>query len=176
VIFTETALPGAYAIEPERLTDSRGFFARTFCEREFREHGLKPVLVQCSVSFNTRKGTWRGMHYQIEPFAETKLVRCTKGAIWDVIVDLRPDSSTFGRNVGIELSAENRRMLYVPELVAHGFLTLEAESEVFYQMSQVYAPDYARGFRWDDPYFALQLPLEVSTISERDRSYPDFRP
>ena len=174
MIFRPTELAGAYVIDPERLEDARGFFARTWCQREFREHGLNAALVQCSVSFNRVKGTWRGMHYQQAPHEEAKLVRCTRGAICDVIVDLRRDSATFGRHVMVELSAESRRMLYIPERFAHGFQTLEDDTEVLYQMSQFYEPESARGFRWNDPAFAIALPLPVSVVSERDRAYPDF--
>lgn len=172
--FVATALTGAYIVEPERLPDHRGFFARTFCEREFREQGLNPRIVQCSVSFNHRKGTWRGLHYQIAPFAEVKLVRCTKGAVWDVIVDLRMGSPTHCQHVAVELSAENRRMLYIPEGFAHGFQTLEDDSEVFYQMSEHYSPDHARGCRWNDPVFRINLPMAPTVIADRDAQYPDF--
>ena len=173
LLFKEAKLKGAYIIDLERLEDERGFFARAWCQREFRERGLNPRLVQCNVSFNLKRGTWRGMHYQT-PHEEAKLVRCTRGAIYDVIVDLRNDSPTFKEHVGVELSAENRRMLYVPEKFAHGFITLEDNTEVFYQMSEFYTAQSARGFRWDDPSFEIRLPLEVTVVSERDRQYPDF--
>jgi dTDP-4-dehydrorhamnose 3,5-epimerase len=175
LIFTETHLKGAYLVEPERQNDNRGFFARTWCEREFERRGLNPRLVQCNISFNGKRGTWRGMHYQVPPHEETKLVRCTRGSICDVIVDLRPDSSTFRRHLTVTLSGENRQTLYIPEQFAHGFITLEANTEVFYQMSEFYSPEHARGFRWNDPFFDIQLPLEVTAISERDRDYADFR-
>lgn len=175
MIFEETILAGAYIVDVEPRYDNRGFFARTWCQREFEEHGLNPRLVQCSISFNVKKGTLRGMHYQEPPFEEAKLVRCTKGRICDVIVDLRPDSPTFREHVAVVLSAENGKMLYVPEKFAHGFITLEDNTEVFYQMSEFYSPERARGFRWNDPFFGIQLPLEVAVISERDRDYPDFR-
>jgi dTDP-4-dehydrorhamnose 3,5-epimerase len=175
LIFAETNLKGAYVVEAEPRTDERGFFARTWCRREFEEHGLNPRLVQCSISFNIRKGTLRGMHYQEAPFEEAKLVRCTAGAICDVIVDVRPDSPTFKKHLTVVLSAKNRRMLYIPESFAHGFITMEDNTEVFYQMSEFYSPESARGFRWNDPFFDIRLPLEVAVISERDRSYPDFR-
>lgn len=176
MIFTETAIPGVHAIEPERLRDERGFFARTWCEREFAAHGLDPGLRQCNISFNPRRGTLRGMHYQAPPFAEAKLVRCTRGAILDVALDLRPGSATFQRHVAVELTGENRRMLYIPEGVAHGFQTLEDDTEVFYQMSQFYSPDHGRGVRWDDPAFGIDWPpAEHRILSDRDRSYPDFR-
>lgn len=172
--FTETELAGAYVVEPERLEDERGFFARTFCAREFRERGLDPCIAQCNVSFNRTRGTWRGMHYQEAPYEEAKLVRCTAGAIWDVIVDLRPESPTYKRHVGVELTAENRRMLYVPKSFAHGFQTLKDATEVFYQMSEFYTPGSARGFRWDDEAFAIELPLQITVMSERDAAYSRF--
>ena len=174
MIFDETELPGSYIIELERLNDERGFFARTWCEREFNEHQLECKIVQCNISFNNKKGTLRGMHYQVHPHAEAKLIRCTKGGIYDVIVDLRKDSSTYLRHVSVILSADNRRMLYVPKGFAHGFQTLEDETEVFYQMSELYSPTSARGFRWDDPAFQIAWPADTRTISSRDRSYPDF--
>lgn len=175
LIFAETNLKGAYVIEAEPRNDNRGFFARTWCQKEFQEHGLDPRLVQCNISFNHKKATWRGMHYQVAPYQEAKLVRCTMGAICDVIVDLRPDSPTFKSHVTAMLSAENRKMLYIPENFAHGFITLQDNTEVFYQMSEFYTAESARGFRWNDPYFGIRLPLEVAVISERDRDYPDFR-
>ena len=174
VIFTETLLTGAYIIEIERLQDERGFFARSWCQREFKKQGLNTNLVQCSVSFNSKKGTLRGMHYQIKPYAETKLVRCTMGSIYDVILDLRQGSTTYGQHMGVLLSASNHRMLYIPEGFAHGFITLEDNSEVFYQMTEFYAPDAARSIRWDDPQFAIAWPTEVQVISEKDRLIPDF--
>lgn len=172
--FTETRLKGAFIIDPERLEDERGFFARTWCQRESEAYGLQPRWVQCNISFNKKKGTLRGMHYQVTPFAEAKLVRCTMGAIYDVIIDLRPDAPTFTQWEAVELSAENRRMLYIPEGFAHGFMTLEDNTETFYQMSEFYAPAYARGVRWDDPAFGIRWPMGVRVISERDRNYPDF--
>jgi len=174
MIFSETKLKGAFTIDIERVEDERGFFARTWCQREFEAHGLCAQLVQCNISFNKHKGTLRGMHYQAAPFAEVKLVRCTSGAIYDVIIDLRPDSPTFKRWVAAELTADNRRMLFIPEGFAHGFQTLTDGSEVFYQMSQFYAPEYARGVRWDDPAFEISWPAEKRTISQRDRCLPDF--
>jgi dTDP-4-dehydrorhamnose 3,5-epimerase len=175
LIFSETTLKGAVVIELEKREDSRGFFARTFCQREFSQHSLETEIAQCNVSFNAETGTLRGMHYQIAPFEETKLVRCTMGAIFDVIIDLRPDSVTFTKSFGIELSARNRRALYVPRQFAHGFETLEDNTEVSYQMSQFYSPDHARGVRWDDPAFDIKWPLPPRTIAERDQAYPDFR-
>jgi dTDP-4-dehydrorhamnose 3,5-epimerase len=174
MIFSETALPGAVVIELERVADERGFFARSFCAREFAAHGLDARVAQCNISFNRVKGTLRGLHFQRPPHAEAKLVRCTAGRVYDVIVDLRPDSPAFCRHVAIELSARNRTMLYVPQGVAHGFQTLEDESEVFYQMSAPYERDAAAGVRWDDAAFAIAWPLAVSVVSARDRSYPDF--
>jgi dTDP-4-dehydrorhamnose 3,5-epimerase len=172
VRFHETELPGAFVIEPERMTDDRGFFARTWCVREFADRGLSTDLVQCNVSYNAREATLRGMHYQVAPHAEVKLVRCTRGSIFDAIVDLRPDSPTFRRWVGVELSAEDGRMLYIPEGFAHGFQTLEDASEVSYQMSTFYHPGSARGLRWDDPAVGIEWPLEVRVISEKDRGFP----
>ena len=174
MIFQPTGLAGAYVIAIERLRDERGFFARSFCAREFEDHGLNPSLAQCNISYNRHAGTLRGMHFQAAPFEEAKLVRCTRGAIHDVIIDLRPDSPTFMRHVGVLLTPEERNMLYVPEGFAHGFLTLEDHTEVFYQMSEFYVPGAARGFRWDDPAFAIDWPAPVSVISERDAAYPDF--
>ncbi len=175
MLFRETILKGAYLIEPEKLEDERGFFARSFCVREFQKHGLNPRLVQCNISRNIKKGTLRGMHYQKAPYAEAKLVRCTRGAIYDVIVDLRPDSPSFRMNVGMRLDESNRIMVYIPEGFAHGFITLEDDSEVFYQMSEFYSPQHAAGFRWNDHFFSIQWPLEVVVISERDKTYPDFQ-
>lgn len=176
MIFRETVVPGAFVIEPERLRDERGFFARTWCVRECAEHGLNPQVVQCSISVSEKKGTLRGLHYQAAPHAETKLVRCTRGAIYDVIVDLRADSPAFLRHFAVELSAENHTMLYVPEGVAHGFQTLADDTEVAYQMSAFHALAHARGVRWNDPVFAIAWPPGERIISERDRSYPDFAP
>ena len=175
MIFEETRLKGAYMVDPELRKDSRGFFARTWCVNEFEEHGLNPRLVQCNISFNQKKGTMRGMHYQVAPYEEAKLVRCTMGSICDVIVDLRPGSPTFREHVAVTLSAANRKMLYIPEKFGHGFVTLENDTEVFYQMSEFYSQESARGFRWNDPQFGIRLPVEVTVISERDATYPDFR-
>lgn len=174
MIFVETALKGAFVIEPERREDERGFFARSWCQREFETHGLNARLAQCNVSFSKRRGTLRGMHYQAAPYREAKLIRCTRGAIHDVIIDLRTDSPTFKRHVVVVLEPESRRMVYVPEGFAHGFQTLEDGTEVFYQLSEFYAPDHARGVRWNDPAFGIRWPDDERTISERDRSYPDF--
>ena len=174
MIFEETQLPGSYLIEPQRIDDERGFFARTWCEREFHARGLDDKIVQCNISFNKKKGTLRGMHYQVHPHAETKLIRCTKGVIYDVIADLRVGSPTFMRHVAVVLSAENRRLLYVPKGFAHGFQTLEDDTEVFYQMSEFYTPAASRGFRWDDPAFGIVWPEAALIISMKDLSYPDF--
>jgi dTDP-4-dehydrorhamnose 3,5-epimerase len=172
--FAKTKIPGVFEIRPELMRDERGFFARTWCQKEFEAHGLNPRLVQCDISFNNRKGTLRGMHFQAGEHAEAKLVRCTKGSICDVALDIRPQSPTFRSCVSVVLTAEDRNMLYVPEGCAHGFLTLEDETEVFYQMSQFHNAESARGVRWDDPAFRIQWPGKVEVISERDRNYPNF--
>jgi dTDP-4-dehydrorhamnose 3,5-epimerase len=173
MIFRETRLKGAFTIEPERLEDERGFFARTFCREEFRAHGLNPTVVQCNISVNKKKGTLRGMHYQTPPYPEAKLVLCTRGAVYDVIIDLRPESPTFKQWIAVELTAENHRMLYVPESFAHGFQTLEDNTEVRYQMSEFYHPECARGVRWDDPSFGIEWPqVKKRTMSEKDLNYP----
>ena len=174
MIFTETKLKGSSIIEPERLEDERGFFARTWCKQEFESYGLNPNLVQCSISFSKKKATLRGMHYQAAPNEEAKLVRCTSGAIYDVIVDLRSDSKTFKQWISVELTSENRKMIYIPEGFAHGFLTLEDNTEVFYQMSEFYAPESARGVRWNDSAFSISWPIDVKVISDKDKNYPDF--
>lgn len=175
MIFTETKLHGAFIIEVERREDERGFFARTFCQEEFAAHGLRPRFVQCNISFNKKKGTLRGMHYQVAPYEEAKLVRCTMGAIYDVIIDLRPDSPTFKQWVAVELTADNHRMLYIPERVAHGFQTLEDDTEVFYQMCEFYHRECARGVRWDDPAFGIEWPpVEQRIISTKDQKWLNF--
>ena len=174
--FTAAPLAGAFVIDPERFEDERGFFARTFCEKEFAERGLDPRVSQANVSYNTRRGTLRGMHYQRPPHAETKLVRCTRGAIHDVIIDLRPSSATYLGHFAVRLDEENRRLLYVPVGFAHGFLTLEDRTEVAYQMSVAYSADHGAGVRWDDLAFGISWPEPVRVIAERDRTYPDFRP
>ena len=176
MIFTETELRDAFIIELERLGDGRGFFTRTFCRKEFAAHDIPFRISQCDVSNNKNKGTLRGMHYQVPPYAEAKLVSCTKGAIYDVIIDLRPDSATFMRWVAVELTEENHRILYVPEGFAHGFQTLVDDAEVFYMMSESYHPEYARGVRWNDPGFRIEWPLPVTTISETDAKYPNYVP
>ncbi len=192
MIFSETVLRGAYLIEIEPREDERGFFSRSFCRHEFAAHGLKTSIAQCNISFNRQKRTLRGMHFQISPKAEAKLVRCTRGKIYDVIIDLRPDSPTYCQWFGIELSGGSAakslpltahgsrliadyRMLYIPEGFAHGFQTLDDNTEVFYQMFEFYAPEYARGVRWDDPLFGIRWPLPDPIISERDLSYPPYR-
>jgi dTDP-4-dehydrorhamnose 3,5-epimerase len=175
VLFTETALKGAYILDPEKLEDERGFFARAFCEREFTEQGLAVNWVQSSISFNHTQGTLRGMHYQEAPYEETKLVRCTMGGIVDVILDLRRDSPTFRQWVGVELTAANRRMVYVPQGVAHGFQTLTDNTEVFYEISEYYHPESARGVCWNDPAFRMEWPAPASVISKKDRSYLPFQ-
>jgi dTDP-4-dehydrorhamnose 3,5-epimerase len=174
MIFQETKLPGVFEISLELKCDERGFFARSWCQREFEIHGLNPRMVQCNVSFSTRRGTLRGMHYQEAPNAEAKLVRCTKGSLYDVVIDLRPHSPTFKHWIAVVLRAEQRNMIYVPEECAHGFLTLEDETEVFYQMSEFYSPQSARGVRWNDPAFDVVWPAGIEVISERDRNYPNF--
>lgn len=175
MIFTETELKGAFIIEPEKKEDERGFFARTWDHREFEARGLDPQLAQCSVSYNRRKGTLRGMHYQAAPHEEAKLVRCVRGAIYDAIIDLRPDSSTFKRWMAVELTTHNMRTLYVPKGFAHGFQSLQDDTEVFYQISEFYAPESSRGVRWNDPTFGIEWPsVEKRVISVRDRHLPDF--
>src|SRR3972149_8591349 len=164
MIFEETILKGAFLIKPERLEDERGFFARVWCRKEFDAHGLGTTLVQCNVSFNASKWTLRGLHYQTPPHEEAKLVRCTLGAIYDVIVDLRPDSPTYLKHFAVELTQDNRKMLYVPEGCAHGFQTLADGTEVLYQMSEFYSPECSTGHRWNDPAFGIDWPLEVSVI------------
>jgi dTDP-4-dehydrorhamnose 3,5-epimerase len=174
VIFTETKLKGAFIIEPEKREDDRGFFARSWCQKEFQAHNLNPRIVQCNISFNKMKGTLRGMHYQAGPFAEAKLVRCTAGALYDVIIDLRPDSPTYKHHVGELLSAANYKMFYVPEGFAHGFQTLEDNTEIFYQMSEFYSPHHARGVRYNDPAFGVKWMFGNPIIVDRDRNYSDF--
>lgn len=170
--FLPTPLAGAYVIELEPREDDRGFFARSFCQEEFEKLGLNPRIAQTNVSWNKRRGTLRGMHYQAAPYAEAKLVRCTQGAMWDAIIDLRPDSPSFKRWHAVELSAANRRALYVPEGFAQGFQTLADETEVLYLMSQFYRPEAARGVRWDDPAFGIAWPIADPQLSNRDRSLP----
>jgi dTDP-4-dehydrorhamnose 3,5-epimerase len=173
--YRETKLTGVFEIFTERMADERGFFARTWCKKEFESHGLESGLAQCSISFNSKQGTLRGMHYQSAPYEETKLVRCTQGAIFDVVLDLRVASSTYGQWIAATLTAENRNMIYVPKGCAHGFLTLQNETEVFYQMSEVFDAASARGVRWNDSAFGIAWPEKVEVISERDRTYPDYK-
>lgn len=174
--FIPASLAGAYVIEAERLEDERGYFARTFCRDEFVAHCLNPDLVQCNVSFNLKKGTLRGMHYQAKPHEEAKLVRCTRGSVFDVIIDIRAESPTFRKWFAVELSAANGSMLYIPEGFAHGFQTLEDGSEVFYQMSEKYFPESARGIRWQDPAIGIRWPFPNPIISQRDAGFSDFAP
>ena len=175
MIFNKTDLVDAYTIDPKKLEDERGFFARAWCQKEFEEHGLQTRYVQCNMSYNPARGTLRGVHYQISPYEETKLVRCIRGAIYDVIIDLRPQSATYMRWIGVELSAENRRMLCVPEGFAHGFQTLCDDTEVFYQLSQFYQPGAESGIRWNDSTFGIEWPDVASRIiSEKDQNWPDF--
>lgn len=216
MIFKETKLKGAYIIEIEPIEDNRGFFARSFCQKEFEKHGIDMSIVQCNISYNKKKGTLRGMHYQANPYEEAKIVSCTSGAIYDVIIDLRRDSPTYCQWVSVELSAESReqtamsressahrspltfytahssqltahslsrspltahyRMLYIPKGFAHGFITLEDDSTVYYQMSEFYAPGYGRGVRWNDPVFRIEWPDEISIISDQDKTYQNFEP
>ena len=174
MVFKETKLKGAYVIELELLKDERGFFTRSFCQKEFEEHGLSPRIVQCNISYNKRKGTLRGMHYQVAPHEEAKLVSCIRGAIYDVIIDLRSNSLTYCQWFAVELSPENYKMLYIPEGFAHGFQTLEDNTVVFYQMSEFYHPECARGVRWDDGAFGVEWPMDELILSDKDGAYKDF--
>ncbi|WP_349509474.1 dTDP-4-dehydrorhamnose 3,5-epimerase [Pseudacidobacterium ailaaui] len=176
MIFQETPIQGVFVIRPEERCDSRGFFARLFCESEFSAHRLETRFVQANASLSINKGTLRGMHYQLGAAAEVKLVRCTSGALYDVALDLRPDSSTFGQWFGVELTAANHTMLYIPRGCAHGFITLDANTEVFYLVSSPYSPDQERGIRFNDPRFSIQWPLPVEHISQKDAGNPDFDP
>jgi dTDP-4-dehydrorhamnose 3,5-epimerase len=176
MIFQETPLPGAFVIDLEKRGDDRGFFARAFCEKEFGAKGLVTRFVQVNNSLSAQRGTLRGMHYQLAPFAETKLVRCIRGALWDVILDLRQGSPTFGRSFGAEISAENRRMMYVPKGFAHGFVTLADDTEAFYFVDEFYAPQHERGVRWDDPRFRIAWPVAPAVLSDKDRAHRDFDP
>lgn len=174
MIFTPTHLAGVYVLELEARTDQRGGFARTFCTKEFREHGLTAEIAQSNMSYNPRKGTLRGMHYQLPPAAEAKLVRCTKGSIFVSIIDLRPESATHLQHFSIQLDAAGRKSLYVPERFAHGYLTLEDDTEVHYNASAPYTPELERGIRYDDPLFGIRWPVAVTSISEKDLSWPDY--
>jgi len=176
MIFTETILKGAFIVEPEKIKDQRGFFARAWCKKEFEDHGLSLSWVQNNISFNLKRYTLRGMHYQSTPFEEAKLVRCTRGAIFDVMIDLRPDSPTFLKWVGLELHSGNFKMLYIPENFAHGYLTLNDNTEVFYQVSKPYSPGHERGLRWNDPAFGIHWPIKGHPlISDKDRNWPDCK-
>jgi dTDP-4-dehydrorhamnose 3,5-epimerase len=172
LIFTETRLKGAFTIDLEPRSDARGFFSRTFCQREFAEHGLRTDVVQCNLSFNHARGTWRGLHYQLPPATEAKLIRCVRGAIQSVIVDLRPGSATYLEHIQVTLSAENRRAIYVPEMFGNGYQTLTDDAEAIYQVSEFYTPSQERGLRYDDPVLGITLPLPVSIISEKDAGWP----
>jgi dTDP-4-dehydrorhamnose 3,5-epimerase len=177
MVFRETGLRGAFLIEIELHSDERGSFGRSYCSQEFQDHGLEPLILQCSVSYSKKRGTLRGMHYQEAPLEEAKLIRCARGAMYDVIVDLRPESPTYGQWTSFELAAppgKASKMVYAPRGFAHGFLTLEDDTEVVYQMSAFYAPEAGRGFRWNDPAFGIVWPEPVRVISDRDRNYPDF--
>lgn len=175
MIFTETKLTGAFTVDVERREDSRGFFARVFCQHEFQAHGLKPIIAQANIAYNRKKGTVRGMHFQFPPSAETKLVRCTRGAILDIIVDLRPDSPTYLEHIAVELSAANSRALYVPERFAHGYQVLEDETETSYQVGEFYAPGAEGGLLYNDPNLGLSWPLPVRVISEKDQLWKPLR-
>jgi dTDP-4-dehydrorhamnose 3,5-epimerase len=175
MIFTETRFTGVFVIELDKKEDERGFFARSWCQQEFDEHGLNPQLVQCNISYNAKKGTLRGMHYQVDPYSEAKIVRCTRGAIYDVILDLRPTLPTYKQWLAVNLTEVNYKMLYIPEGLAHGFQTLDDETEVFYQMSEFHHPECARGIRWNDPAFGIDWPLVNPIISEKDKMYRDFK-
>lgn len=176
MIFTESPLAGAYVIDVDKKADDRGFFSRAFCAQEFRDLGIKPEVAQINICYNNIQGTLRGMHYQLPPASETKLVRCTRGAIYDVIVDLRPDSPTYLKHFGVELSADNHRSLYVPEMFGHGYQTLTAEAEIVYVVSEFYTPGCERGLRYNDPAFNIQWPLPVSLISQKDSNWDLFTP
>lgn len=176
MIFQKTDLEDAYLIQQESKSDERGFFARAFCAREFAQHGLANGIAQINNSLATKKGTLRGFHYQLPPKSETKIVRCIRGALFDVIIDLRPGSPTFERHYGAELSADNRTMMYVPKGFAHAFITLTDDCEAFYLVDEFYSPDSERGIRWDDPKFAIEWPIRPTVISEKDSNHPDFDP
>lgn len=174
MIFIETKLKDVYIVELERIQDERGFFARSWCKKEFEKYNLNSNLCQCNISFNEKKGTIRGMHFQVKPFEEAKLVRCIKGSMYDVIIDLRQSSETFMQWIGVELTDENRKSIYIPEGFAHGFQTLEDNTEVFYQMSEYYHPECSRGIRWNDSAFNIKWPINVSIISYKDNNFPFY--
>lgn len=175
MICTETKLRGTYLIDIDKLSDERGFFARTWCDREARAHGLRAPMVQCSISFNRKKGTLRGMHYHAAPFKQSRLVSCLRGSVFAVAVDLRPRSHTFLQNLSLALEAESHRAIYIPEGLALGYQTLEHNTEIYYRMTEFYDPTDERGFRWNDPAFDIQWPDDDRTIKDRDNNYPDFR-
>lgn len=174
MIFTETRIKGAYIIEIEKIEDKRGFFGRSWCTNEFEEHGLNPNICQANVSFSKKKGTLRGMHYQKAPYQEVKIVQCTRGSIFDVIIDLRKNSPTYKEWIGVELTQDSYQMLYIPEDFAHGFITMEDHCVVSYLMTHLYTPGSAAGIRWNDPAFNIQWPFEPTILSEKDKSFPDF--
>ena len=174
MIFTETGLQGVYIVDLELHKDERGFFGRTWCQKEFKERGLNPNLVQCNISYNAKRGTLRGMHYQAAPYQEAKLVRCISGKIYDAVIDLRPDSITFKKWLAFILAGNSYRAIYIPEGFAHGFQTLKDNTEVFYQMSEFFHPEAARGVRWNDPEFHIEWPIETIIISEKDKNYPNW--
>jgi dTDP-4-dehydrorhamnose 3,5-epimerase len=174
MIFNKGKIEGAYVIDIEKLGDERGFFGRAFCQKEFEKRGLDQEMVQTNVSFSEQSGTLRGLHYQSRPYQEAKLIRCTQGSIYDVIADVRPSSSTFKQWMGIELTADNYRMVYVPKGCAHGFITLEDDSEALYQVSAFYAPKHEKGLRYNDPAFDIEWPIDVRVVSDKDRQWPDF--
>jgi len=176
MIFRETSLKGAFVVELEKLIDERGYFARSFCRNEFNAYGLNPEVVQCNISFNKKKGTLRGLHWQAEPFSEAKTVRCISGAIYDVIIDLRPESKTFMQWFSLEICESIQKFLYIPEGFAHGFLTLADNTEIFYQMSDIYQPNAAQGLRYNDPAFGIKWPEKIKNISSKDLGYADFQP
>lgn len=176
MIFNETPLLGAYVIHLEKKGDDRGFFARYFCQKEFAKHNLTTVFVQINNSLSVERGTLRGMHYQADPFAEDKLVRCVQGSLYDVIVDIRPQSKTYGQSFGFELSAENRVMMYVPKGFAHGFITLQDNTETIYLVSQFYSPEHERGIRWNDSFLNIHWPVKPTVLSSKDNDYPNFKP
>lgn len=174
MIFTPVPLPGAYVIDLEPYYDTRGFFSRSWDQREFSERGLSASVEQSNISYNRKRGTLRGLHYQLAPYSEVKLVRCTRGAIWDIIVDMRPDSPAYRQSFGIKLTHLNRSVLYVPEGFAHGLITLSAYTEVFYQVSRVYTPEAERGVRWNDPVLKIEWPIPVEVVSDKDANWPDL--
>ncbi len=176
MIFTETVLPGAYIIDLEKKEDERGFYARAFCKNEFGNKGLKTDIAQANIIYTKHKATLRGLHLQLPPYEETKLIRCTKGAIYDVIIDLRPGSATYKQHLGINLTADNFKMVYVPEGFAHGYLTLENDTHVAYHVTEFYTPGYEKGVRWNDPAFYVKWPIQPEIISKKDKSFPNYFP